>query len=127
VTVANEGATFPGLQVVADVGFVIACATACFFFLAIFLRFATHASRVATSLSESAYGMYLVHYVFVIWMQYLLLGVTVFAVAKAAIVFAVTLSLSWAITVALCRIPLGARLMGSERRVVAKAVMKPRG
>src|SRR5262249_6929295 len=30
VIVENEGTTIPGLQVVADVGFVIACATACF-------------------------------------------------------------------------------------------------
>jgi hypothetical protein len=38
------------------------------------LRFATRHSRSLDSLSESAYGMYLVHYVFVVWLQYLLLG-----------------------------------------------------
>jgi glucans biosynthesis protein C len=110
-----------GLPIVAAIGFAIACATACFFFVAIFLRFGARPSRSLASLSESAYGMYLVHYVFVVWLQYLLLGIALFAIAKAAIVFGVTLLLSWATTVALCRVPLGARLMGSERRVVAKA------
>ena len=39
------------------------------------------------SWSENAYGIYFVHYVFVLWLQYLLLDVALPAVVKAAIVF----------------------------------------
>jgi glucans biosynthesis protein C len=64
--------------------------------VAIFLHFARNRSRVLDSLSRNAYGMYLIHYVFVVWLQYALLNAPLFAVAKAAIVFGVTLVLSWA-------------------------------
>jgi len=119
-TLQDWGKTLPGMPIVADFGFVISCATACFFFAALCLRFATHRSRVFDSLSENAYGMYLVHYVFVVWLQYLLFGVALFAIAKASIVFGVTLLLSWVATATMCRVPLGARVVGSERRVLVK-------
>jgi len=61
-----------------------------------------------------------VHYVFVIWLQYLLLGVALFAIAKGLLVFAAALLLSWATTAAVCRIPIGARLMRAQR-VLARA------
>ena len=104
-----------GLQLAANLGFVLACASGCFFFVAIFLRFGQHRSRAYDSLSESAYGMYLVHYVFVVWMQYALLNVALLAIAKAAIVFGVTLMLSWGTIVAMQRMPLGSRLIGARR------------
>lgn len=62
--------------------------------------------------------MYLVHYVFVVWLQYAALV----AIAKASIVFGVTLLLSGAATAIMCRDRLGARLVGTERRVLAKAL-----
>jgi hypothetical protein len=115
------GKTIPGLQIVAHFGWVISCATGCFFFAAVFLRFGARRSRIFDSLSESAYGMYLVHYVFVVWLQYLLLGFALPAIVKASIVFSLTLLLSWGATVAMCRFPLGARFLGTERRALAKA------
>jgi hypothetical protein len=48
-------------------------------------------------------------------------GAALVAIAKASIVFGVTLLLSWAATATMCRVRLGARLVGSERRVLAKA------
>jgi glucans biosynthesis protein C len=95
-----------GLDIVADLGFVLCCASSSFFLLAIFLRFARNRSRILDSLSGNAYGMYLVHYVFVVWLQYALLNTPLFAVAKAAIVFGVTLLLSWAASSALRYLPL---------------------
>jgi hypothetical protein len=62
-----------------------------------------------------------VHIVFVIWLQYLLLGVALFTVAKAAIVFAGTLILSWATTAAMSRMSIGVRLIGGRRRELVKA------
>lgn len=108
-----------GVRIAADISLVLACAAACFSSLSLFLRFVTYRSRVAESLSDNAYGMYLVHYAFVVWLQYALLDVPLGAVAKAAIVFSVTLVLSWGATAAIRCIPLGSRLVGA-RRAVAK-------
>src|SRR5262249_28169423 len=93
-------------QIIADLGFVLCCASSSLFFLAIFLRFAKNRSRVLDSLSRNAYGMYLIHYVFVVWLQYALLNAPLFAVAKAAIVFGFTLVLSWATSSSLRYLPL---------------------
>ena len=119
--VGDRDAAPLGLQFIADIGFVLCCASSCFFFVAIFLSFATNRSRMLDSLSHNAYGMYLIHYVFVVWLQYSLLEAPLFAFAKAGIVFGGTLLLSWATTAALLCLPLGARLFGAERRALAKA------
>jgi hypothetical protein len=42
--------------------------------------------------------MYLLHYVFIVWLQYALLPVGLFAIGKATIVFSGTLALTWALT-----------------------------
>jgi glucan biosynthesis protein C len=49
-----------------------------------------------TSLSNNAYGIYLVHYIFVVWCQYYLLNYNLPAVFKFLIVFIVALLISWA-------------------------------
>jgi hypothetical protein len=103
------------LRAAADLGFVIACASGCLFLLGLFVRLVHDRSHLLDSLSESAYGMYLVHYVFVVWLQYSLLGAALPAVVKAAIVFSGTLLMSWATTVAVCAVPTGARLLGAKR------------
>ncbi len=119
--VQGRNTALAGLDVVADLGLVLACAGMSFALAAVFVRFAKEPWAVFTSLSEHAYGIYLVHYVFVIWLQYLLLGVALFAITKAAIVFGASVFLSWATTVAVCRIPIGARLLGTERRILVRA------
>jgi surface polysaccharide O-acyltransferase-like enzyme len=102
-------------------GFVLACAGGGMLVLALALRFATRRRRILDSLSENAYGMYLVHYVFVVWLQYAMLGMAIPAIIKAAIVFAGTLLLSWGTTAALRSIPLGSRLIGNDGGALAKA------
>jgi surface polysaccharide O-acyltransferase-like enzyme len=52
--------------------------------------------RRLDSLSQNAYGIYLVHYVFVVWLQYALLDASLDAFGKVAIVFVAALALSWA-------------------------------
>ena len=59
----------------------------------------------------SAYGIFLVHYIFIIWLQYAVYGYSWPAGVKAAIVFAGTLALSWALTVLLRKIPFVARMI----------------
>jgi peptidoglycan/LPS O-acetylase OafA/YrhL len=105
-----------GLQVAVAVAFVLACASGCFFVMAASLRFATRRSRIFDGLANTAFGMYLVHYGFVVWFQYALLGVALFAIAKAMIVFGATLLLAWATVAILLSVPLGSRLIGANRR-----------
>ena len=57
--------------------------------------------------------MYLVHYVFVVWLQYALLGPALPALVKGAIVFAVTLALSWIAVAMLGRLPLLGHIVGA--------------
>jgi hypothetical protein len=91
--------------VAANVGFVLSCAASSFAVLALFLRFARTARRVFDSLRDNAYGMYLVHYAFVSWLQYAVLDLALPALGKAAAVIAATVVLSWATTAALRRVP----------------------
>ena len=95
------------VQIAAALGFVLACASGCFVLLALCLRFAAERTRILDSLSVNAYSMYLLHYVFIVWLQYALLPVALFATGKAAIVFSGTLALSWAAAVALRQRRLG--------------------
>jgi peptidoglycan/LPS O-acetylase OafA/YrhL len=119
--IVKETLAVPGLQLVADLGFVLSAASACFALAAVFLRFAAARRPVFESMSEHAYGIYFVHYPFVLWLQYLLLGAPLFAIVKAAVVFAGAIVLSWATTAAICRVPLGARVVGGTRREFARA------
>jgi len=116
-----NGYTSIPVQLASDLGFVLACATGCFFVIAASLRFATRRSRLLDSLSSNAYGLYLVHYDFVVWLQFALLATALFAAVKAAIVFALTLLLSWGVVLAAQRIPFGALLIGATSRRAAPA------
>jgi len=83
-------------QIAATVVYPVACAAGCLLLLAICLRFRRNHIKILDSLSANAYAMYLVHYVFVVWLQYALLGSNFFPIAKVAIVLSCTLILSWA-------------------------------
>ncbi len=74
---------------------VLSSATMSMAVLALFLRFVHGRRAWAESLSDNAYGIYLVHYPFVVWSQYALLGSSMPAIAKALVVFGVSLGISW--------------------------------
>ena len=79
-----DGAQAPVLvQIAAALGFVVACASGCLVLMALCLRFAPERTRILDSLSVNAYSMYLLHYVFIVWLQYALLPVGLFAIGKA--------------------------------------------
>ena len=78
---------------------------------AILLRFAKSGWGLLDALQPSAYGIFLLHYIFILWLQYAVYDFSWPAVVKFAIVFAGTLSLSWGLTVALRRIPVVARMI----------------
>jgi glucans biosynthesis protein C len=117
VIVKGWGGALPGVPIIADIGFVLYVVCACLALAAVCLRFAAAPRPVLGSISEHAYGIYLFHYVFVIWTQYALLDLALPAIVKGVIVLAVTLVLSWAASAAMCRIPIGARMIQGHRRV----------
>jgi peptidoglycan/LPS O-acetylase OafA/YrhL len=88
---------------------VLVVATVCLGFTALFLRFGYARSALTDSLSDSAYAIYLVHYIFVVWLQYALLGAALPAIVKAALVFAGALLVSWGIAVGTGRLSMLAR------------------
>lgn len=101
-------------QLGSDISYALAGASGCFFMIAVFLRFGAARSRILGYLSHNAFGLYLFHYVFVVWLQYALLGLALIAIAKAAIVLAGTLILAWAATAALRFSRFGSRLIGEK-------------
>jgi glucans biosynthesis protein C len=115
-----DGAQAPVLvQIVAALGFVVACASGCFVLMALCLRFAPTQTRILDSLSVNAYSMYLLHYVFVVWLQYALLPIGLFAIGKAAIVFGGTLALTWVAAVAFGNVSWANHLAQAKRWVGA--------
>ena len=87
------------LRVLEALAFVPCCTASCLFMLAVFLRFFNRPIRLLDALCPKAYGMYLVHYLFSIWLQFMLLGLvlgTGGAILKGVIVFLGTAALSYA-------------------------------
>jgi peptidoglycan/LPS O-acetylase OafA/YrhL len=56
-------------------------------------------------MQADAYGIFLVHYPIVLWLQYWLFDYDLPAIVKAAIAFVLTVAFSWAVTSALRKIP----------------------
>lgn len=94
-----------------DLTVVLCCGAISVAFIALFRRFAVAHRSFFDSLSASSYGMYLVHYPVVIWLQFALLMVAPGPIAKGAIVFVSAIVLSWGSVVALRRIPVIARVL----------------
>ncbi|HEY3908964.1 MAG TPA: acyltransferase [Stellaceae bacterium] len=119
IVVSYKGRAPLGVRALDDLSYVLACFASCFCVLALVLRLAAKQGAWLSSLSRNAYGMYLVHYLFVVWLQYAFLPVGLPAVVKAAAVFVCTVLLSWTTTAALRRLPLGALIVGGGRRMSA--------
>jgi peptidoglycan/LPS O-acetylase OafA/YrhL len=111
----NWVADFDSPPLLWQVGYGLAFATfsaaMAFVVPAIFLRFAGSGWRLLGALQPSAYGVYLLHYIFIIWLQYAVYDYSLSAGVKFAIVFAGTLAMSWALTVMLRKISVVARMI----------------
>ncbi len=84
---------------------VASCVASCFAFLALFRGAVRTRRRWMDSLSRAAYVIYLVHYVYVLWLQRMLLGVDAGAGVKFLCVFAGAATLSWLTAQCLFAIP----------------------
>jgi surface polysaccharide O-acyltransferase-like enzyme len=91
--------------------FSLSCAASGFAFLAIFLRFARVRGKLLDSLSANCYGIYLLHYPCVSWLQYAMLNVSIPGFLKGATVTFGALILSWVLTAGLRCSPLVRRII----------------
>jgi surface polysaccharide O-acyltransferase-like enzyme len=85
--------------------FVAFSAAVLFAILAYFLRFKRSGSSMLDPMQADAYGIFLVHYPIVLWLQYWLFDFDLPAIVKAVVAFVLTVALSWAATAALRKIP----------------------
>ena len=98
-------------QAAYGLAFALFCASMTFTLPAIFLRFARSRVALLDAMRPSAYGIYLLHFIPLIWLQYVIGEPPFPASVKFLIVFAGTLSTSWAATLLLRRIPAVARMI----------------
>ncbi|MGY8664733.1 acyltransferase [Bradyrhizobium sp. UFLA05-109] len=91
--------------------FVLFSAAILLTILAFFLHSKAPGPTLLDRMQGEAYGMFLVHYPIVLWIQYYLFDVSVPAIVKATIAFVLTVILSWAATAALRKIPGATRVL----------------
>jgi surface polysaccharide O-acyltransferase-like enzyme len=91
--------------------FVAFSAAILFAILGYFLRFKQSGWSLLDPMQADAYGMFLVHYPIVFWLQYWLFDFDLPAIVKAAVVFVLTVAFSWALTRALRMIPGATRVL----------------
>src|SRR6266436_207471 len=115
LAMSSDGPSLP-VRLLEASSLVLCCAAGCLFMLAMFVRFANRRIRVFDALNDNAYGIYLVHYLFSVWLQFILLGLAVLAVIKAAIVFCGTLVLSWGLVTAMRQASHAIGIIGPARR-----------
>jgi peptidoglycan/LPS O-acetylase OafA/YrhL len=85
------------VDIINDFAFTITCAASSFAFLSLFLRFVKSRGPIVDSLCACSYGIYLVHYPIVNWLQHALLSFPVSAFLKGLCVTLAGLALSWAL------------------------------
>ena len=78
--------------------YAASCTISFMAFITVFRKYVTKQKRWMNSLSANAYLIYLIHFVFVIWLQYLLLDFNIPAFFKFVVTFAMALSLSWIVS-----------------------------
>jgi glucan biosynthesis protein C len=112
----------PLVKLGASLAFPLACTSGGLFLLAFFQRFAaTWRAWALDSLSANAYSIYLLHYVFVVWLQFALLRVELFAGGKAIVVLTIALAVSWAISVAFDRLIAAVPFLATKRTLAPRA------
>ena len=96
---------------VGGITFEMSCAASSFAALALFVRFVKARKGALESLRENAYGIYVLHYAFVSWLQYALLPAPLSGFLKGALVTVAAVLLSWGTTASLRRTPAVARVI----------------
>jgi peptidoglycan/LPS O-acetylase OafA/YrhL len=98
-------------DIIGPIAFALSCASSSFMLLAIFRRFVKRRRSTLDNLAANAYAIYLLHYGFVVWLQFAFLGAPVGSFAKGVLVFVLAVALSWASAALLRRLPVVARIL----------------
>ena len=77
---------------------VLSCVFSGIAFLVVFRRIFNPVNAWWQALSENAYGIYLIHYVFVVWCQFVLTYTDFPVIIKFGITFVISVGASWGIT-----------------------------
>ncbi len=104
ISTMSKGGPGVGLTTIGNFAFVLSCAASSLAFVAVFVRFANKSNRVADSLSANAFGIYLLHYACVSWLQLALLPAPLPGAVKGMIVIVGATLISWALTAAIRKI-----------------------
>lgn len=86
--------------------YISSCVFSCMAFLTLFKARVNGYLAWWDSLSRNAYLIYMVHFIFILWTQFLLLNVDMPVFLKFLLVAFVSLGLSWAVSINLRKIPL---------------------
>jgi hypothetical protein len=112
IAMSRPGVLSPGVaNALGGLVFALTCGAISFAFLALFVRFVTRRNPIFDSLSDNEYGMYLIHYMFVSWLQMALLAVALGGITKTIAVFSGVLLLSWGTSAGLRRVPAIGRIV----------------
>ncbi|MBO9611918.1 MAG: acyltransferase [Dyadobacter sp.] len=86
--------------------YVLSCTFSCIAFITTFRALVKNHQKAWDSLSDHAYLIYLLHYPFVLWMQYWLLDAPLSAVAKFTVTVLISVTGAWALAILLRKIPI---------------------
>ena len=78
--------------------YVASCTLSSMAFITVFRRFIHTEKQWWNSLSKNAYLIYIVHFIFVLWTQFLLQKFNIPAFIKFSLTFTISLSLSWVVS-----------------------------
>lgn len=107
----GKGQPQPLMAFATTVLFAVTGVTTTFAMLAGFARHGHRPGALTASLTRNAFGMYLVHYAIVTWLQFALLGIALPGIAKALLVTLLAIGASWVATLLLRRLPGVARIL----------------
>jgi len=91
--------------------YVSSCTFSCIAFLTTFRALVKKANTLWDSLASHAYLIYLLHYPFVLWIQYLLLDAPVLVFIKFLVTFVVSVAGSWLLAIVLRKIRIIAKYL----------------
>ncbi|WP_438481732.1 acyltransferase family protein [Oleiharenicola lentus] len=102
---AGKGGASLSLDIAANAMYAITGVATTFALLALFARKGHRSHAMLASLARNAFGMYLVHYAIVTWLQYALLTSAWAGGVKASVVMIGAVALSWGVAAALRKLP----------------------
>jgi surface polysaccharide O-acyltransferase-like enzyme len=85
--------------------FVLCCVSCSFAFIALFMKFIKNHNRISDSLDKNSYGIFIIHYPLISWLQYSLLGTSLSPHIKGPVVFTSALILCWLLVATIRKIP----------------------